>query len=169
MKISIIAAIGKNNELGKNNQLLWYLPNDLKHFKEITTGHPIIMGRKTFESIGKALPNRKNIVLTRSIDPELEKINDIEIATSIEQALQNACLGALLPSEVFVIGGAEIYRQIIEKADKLYITHIEAEDNDADSFFSIIDETKWKEIKREKFSSDEKNKFDYAFVEYERI
>jgi dihydrofolate reductase len=170
MKISIIAAIGKNNEIGKNNSLLWHMPNDLKHFKEITSGKTIIMGRKTFESIGRPLPNRRNIIITR--DANYSKnlpLEQIEIAHSLDEALEKANLGAELPSEVFVIGGAEIYRQMIEKAEKLYITQIEAEDKDADSFFPIINKTKWKEIKREKFSSDEKNKFDYTFVEYEKI
>lgn len=160
--ISLIVAIGKNNELGKENKLLWSLPADMKHFKETTSGHTVIMGRKTFESIGKALPNRKNIVITRDTNFQSE---GIEIAHSLEEALE---LFKNTDEEVFVIGGGEIYKQAIEKADKLYITHVEAEDKDADSFFPIIDKEIWQETKREDFKKDDKNPHDYSFVEYEQ-
>lgn len=175
MKISIIVGIGKNNEIGKNNSLLWHMPNDLKHFKEITSGKTIIMGRKTFESIGRPLPNRRNIIITRdanySKNLPLEQKEQIEITHSLEQALEKANLGAQLPSEtneVFIIGGAEIYKQAISLADKLYITEIHNSDKDADVFFPIIDKNIWQETKRDSFIKDEKNKFDYSFVEYER-
>lgn len=162
--ISIIAGIGKNNELGKSNALLWHLPADLAYFKKITTLHTIIMGRKTFESIGKPLPNRRNIVITRDNNYNHQ---GIEIAHSLKEALD---LGRqdLPKSEVFIIGGAEIYKQAIEIADKLYITHINAEDKDADSFFPVIDKNIWHEISKEEHKADPKNPFGYSFVIYEK-
>ncbi len=159
--ISIIAAIGKNNELGKENKLLWSLPADMKHFKDTTSGHTVIMGRKTFESIGKALPNRKNIVITRDTNFKSE---GTEIAHSLEEALEKTNTG----EEVFVIGGGEIYKQAINIANKLYITHIENEDKEADSFFPIIDKEIWQETKKEEYKKDDKNPHDYSFVEYEQ-
>lgn len=159
--ISLIAAIGKNNELGQNNTLLWHLPNDLKHFKDITRGHSVIMGRKTFESLPNgALPNRRNIIITRDKDYIRE---NIEVVNSLEQALK---LFENTDEEIFIIGGGEIYKQAIYLADKLYITHIEAESKDADIFFPIIDKTIWEETTRENHTKDEKNLYDYAFVEY---
>lgn len=159
--ISLIAGIGKNNELGKGNTLLWHMPNDLKHFKEITSGKTVIMGRKTFESIGHPLPNRRNIVITRDTN---YKIENVEIYNSLDEALKEV----KDENETFIIGGAEIYKQAIDKADKLYITHIEAEDKGADIFFPIIDKEIWKETKREDLKADQQNPFDYSFTEYER-
>lgn len=159
--ISIIVAIGKNNEIGKANALLWNLPADLKHFKEITSGHPVIMGQKTFESIGFPLPNRRNIVLTK--DKSL-KIEGVEIIYSPEEIFD------LFPpeseEEVFIIGGGQIYKIFIEKADKLYITHVDAEFPEADTFFPVINENIWQKISEEKHPADEKNKYPYSFVEY---
>ena len=131
--ISIIAAIGKNNELGKNNKLLWSLPADMAHFKKLTTGHTIIMGQKTFESIGKPLPNRKNIVL--SLDKN-SKPNGVEITNSIEKAIKMSRTALDTKNkEVFVIGGGQIYKLFMNIANKLYITHINASFPDADTFF----------------------------------
>lgn len=161
--ISLIAAIGKNNELGQNNTLLWHLPNDLKHFKDITRGHSVIMGRKTFESLPNgALPNRRNIIITRDKDYIRE---NIEVVNSLEEALK---IFENTEEEIFIIGGGEIYKQAISFADKLYITHIEAESKDADIFFPIIDKNIWEETTRENHTKDEKNLYDYAFVEYEK-
>lgn len=160
--LSLIAAIGKNNELGKDNTLLWSMPADMKHFRETTSGHAVIMGRKTFESIGKALPNRRNIVITRDVS---YKVDGIEITHSLEEALgffEN------LNEEVFIIGGGELYKQGIEKADKLYITRVDCETPDADTYFPAIDENKWQETSHEDHSSDDKNPFPYSFVEYSR-
>jgi len=157
--ISIISAIGKNNELGKNNEILWKLPADMKHFKEITLGHPVIMGRKTFKSIGKALPNRKNIIITRDKNYKAE---NIEIAHSLEEALKLFQTNG----EIFIIGGAEIYKQAMEFADKLYITHIEAEDKNADSFFPKINLKEWGKTKSKKYIKDELNNYNLEFVEY---
>lgn len=160
--ISIIAAIGKNNELGKQNQLLWDLPKDMKHFREKTSGHAVIMGRKTFESIGRSLPNRKNIIITRD---ENYKFEGAEVVNSLEDALK---LFENSKDEIFVIGGAEIYKQSITEADKLYITHIDAEFPEADTYFPFIDEKIWEKTKSEKYQKDDLNKYDMEFVEYTR-
>ncbi|MSU44975.1 dihydrofolate reductase [Candidatus Nomurabacteria bacterium] len=161
--ISLIAAIGKNNELGKGNDLLWRFPADQKHFREITSGNTVIMGRKTFESIGRPLPNRRNVVITRDAN---YKQKGVEIVHSFAGALD------LFPDqkeEIFIIGGAEIYKQIMPVADKLYITHIEAEDNEATSFFPEIIPIVWNEISHEEHQSDEKNPLSYTFSIYEKI
>lgn len=161
--ISLIAAIGKNNELGKGNDLLWKLPADMQHFIKKTSDHPVIMGRKTFESIGRLLPKRRNIIITRDKN---YKVEGGEIVHSLEDALK------LFPNkneEIYVIGGAEIFKQAISLADKLDITHINAEDNDADTFFPEIIPIVWNEVSHEEHSPDEKNIFSYVFSIYERF
>lgn len=173
MKISIIAAIGKNNEIGRKNTLLWNMPADMKHFKDTTSGKTVIMGQKTFESLGKPLPNRRNIVLT--LDKKF-KADNIEIAYSVEEALKLARTSPQ-PSpdkgegaeEVFVIGGGQIYKLFMNIADKLYITHVNATFKDADTFFPEIIPIVFGETKREKHKKDENNLYDYDFVEYERF
>lgn len=161
--ISLIAAIGKNNEIGKGNTLLFNMPADMKYFRDTTRGHSVIMGRKTFESLPNgALPNRRNIIITRDTEYKSE---GIEVVHSLDEALK---LFENTEEEIFVIGGAEIYKQAIEKGDKLYITHIEAENKEADSFFPKIDKETWKEIKREDFKKDENNPYDYSFMEYDK-
>lgn len=132
-----IVAIGKNNEIGKNNQLLWHLPEDLKNFKSITTGKTIIMGRKTFESIGKVLPNRRNIILSRQVG---KKIQDAEVFHSLEEVIN---LFENSSEEVFIIGGADLYKEMMSKFDKLYISFIKKEDKDADAFFPKINFSDW--------------------------
>lgn len=159
--ITIIAAVAENNAIGKNNQLLWHLPNDFKRFKAITTGHFIIMGRKTFESFPKPLPNRTHIVISRQknytpdgcvVVPNLEK--------AIEICPKN--------DEVFIIGGGEIYKQAIDFADKLDITKVH-HNFEADTFFPEIDTTIWK-LTAEKFNpKDEKHQYDFSFLEYQRV
>ena len=162
MILSIIVAVGKNNEIGEGNRLLWHLPAELKHFKEITTGHTIIMGRKTFESLPKGpLPNRRNIVISRN--PEL-KIGGAEVYSSLELAL----LKTINDDEVFIIGGAQIYRQTFPDADKLYLTKVHAEFPQADTFFPEINYAEWKEISRETFPADEKNIYGFSFIELVR-
>jgi dihydrofolate reductase len=163
--ISLIAAIGKNNELGKNNSLVWNMPTDLKYFREKTSGHPVIMGRKTFESIGHPMPNRKNIVITRDLN---YKKDGIEIAHSLNEALTSA-RATLVEEEIFIIGGAEIYKQAMNLADRLYITHIDAIDKDADTFFPEIIPVVWNEISHEEHQKDEKNPFNYTFSIYEKF
>lgn len=160
--ISLIAAIGKNNELGKGNTLLFHLPADMKFFRETTKGHAVIMGRKTFESIGKPLPNRKNIVITR----DKSYLRDsVDVANSLEEALEKA----KGEKEIFIIGGAEIYKQSMEYADKLYVTHIDAEDKKADTFFPEIIPIVWNEISHEEHKKDKNNPFNYTFSVYEKF
>jgi len=160
--ITIIAAIGNNNELGKGNDLIWYLPADLKRFKKRTPGHPIIMGRNTFESIGKPLPNRRTIIITRNTSYQKE---GCEVVHSLEDAIE------LIASQedAFIIGGAQIYKEAMEKnvVDQLDITKVD-QDFDADVFFPAIDSMVWEEVSRENFSPDEKNLFTYSFINYKK-
>ena len=160
--ITIIAAIGNNNELGKGNDLIWYLPADLKRFKKRTTGHTIIMGRNTFESIGKPLPNRRTIIITRNTSYQKE---GCEVVHSLEDAIE------LIASQedAFIIGGAQIYKEAMEKnvVDQLDITKVH-QDFDADVFFPAIDSMVWEEVSRENFSPDEKNLFTYSFINYKK-
>jgi dihydrofolate reductase len=155
MIISSIAAIAENNAIGKNNQLLWRLPADLKHFKEITTGHTVIMGRKTFESVGKPLPNRRNIVITRSNALDIE---NVEVVNSIEQAISLCDQD----EEVFIVGGAEIYKATMDITNQIYLTVVHA-NFDADTFFPEIDPMIWQQTAVEKHEADEKNPFAYTF------
>ena len=159
--VSIVVATGENNEIGKNNSLLWHLPADLKHFKNTTSGNTVIMGRKTFESIGKPLPNRRNIVVTSQ--PDL-KIEGIETASTIQIAL-DSCRE---DNEIYVIGGGSIYRQVLAQTDKIYLTIVH-QIFDADIFFPFINKNEWKEESRVFNKADEKNKFDYSFIELNRI
>lgn len=159
---SIIVAADEKNAIGKNNDLLCHLPNDLKYFKSITDGHTIIMGRKTFESLPKgALPNRRNIVITRNKDLQFERC---EMCSSIEEAL-DLCKDE---AEVFIIGGGSLYNATIGIADKLYLTRIHTTFSDADTFFPVIDSS-WKEVSREDHKADEKHKYDYSFIVFEKI
>ncbi|MDH3322397.1 MAG: dihydrofolate reductase, partial [Flavobacteriaceae bacterium] len=156
--ITIIAAVAQKNALGKDNQLIWHLPADLKRFKKITSGHHIIMGRKTFESLGKPLPNRTTIIITRNKDYTAQ---NCIVVNSLEQALQ----AAKKDPNPFILGGAEIYSQALDFADILDLTFIHHE-FDADAFFPEINTDIWKESSREDFKADEKNKYDYSFVTY---
>ena len=165
MIISIISAVGKNNEIGKANTLLWNLPADMKHFKETTSGHPVIMGQKTFESIGRTLPNRRNIVLTK--DENFRK-DGIEIVYSIDELIDLLSKTTEKDDECFIIGGGQIYKLFIDKADKLYITHVNVEFPDADTFFPTIDENVWYKTKSSSYVKDEQNAYDLEFVEYTR-
>tara|TARA_R110002073_G_scaffold40547_5_gene115273 strand:+ start:431968 stop:432456 length:489 start_codon:yes stop_codon:yes gene_type:complete len=160
--ITIIAAIGKNGELGKDNDLIWHLPNDLKRFKKVTAGHHVIMGRKTFESLGKPLPNRTNIIITRNKNYQAE---GCVIVSSLEEAIETATKE---DSNPYILGGAQIYKQAITLADSLDLTLVAAE-LDADAYFPTIDTAIWKETAREDFSADEKHKYDYSFVTYKKV
>jgi dihydrofolate reductase len=163
--ISIIAAIGKNNEIGKKNALLWALPADMKHFRDLTRGHTVIMGQKTFESIGLPLPNRRNIALTQdnSFKPQ-----GVEVAHSLEELEKLLKETGKPDEEVFIIGGGQIYKLFINKADKLYTTRVDAEFPDADTYFPVIDEKIWQKTKSKIFKKDELNKYDLEFTEYIR-
>ncbi|MFA5297823.1 MAG: dihydrofolate reductase [Lutibacter sp.] len=159
--ITIIAAIAENNALGKGNKLIWYLPADLKRFKKSTLNHWVIMGRKTYESIVKPLQNRTNILITRNKNYKAE---GCIVVNSIEEAIQLAIKEDKNP---FILGGAEIYKQAMPFTDKLDLTFVHHK-FDADVFFPEIDKTIWKETSREDFKADEKNKYDYSFVTFER-
>lgn len=159
--ITIIAAVAEQNALGKDNQLIWHLPADLRRFKKVTSGHPIIMGRKTFESLGRPLPNRTNIVITRNKDYHLD---GIVVAHSLEEAIGKA---QQIDEQIFIIGGATIYKKAIGLADFLDITHVH-HSFEADAFFPKIDTSIWEEVSNESFKADEKNKYNYSFVRYQR-
>jgi len=156
--ITLIAAVAENNAIGKDNQLLWHLPDDFKRFKNITSGHHIIMGRKTFESFPKPLPNRIHVIITRQKDYQPE---GCLIVDSLEKAI------SVCPKdeELFIIGGGEIYKQSIEMADKLDITRVH-HTFDADTFFPEIDLTKWKLTSVEYHPKDEKHRVDFTFETY---
>lgn len=155
MIISAVVAIAENNAIGKDNELLWRLPADLKHFKEITSGHTIIMGRKTFDSIGKPLPNRRNIVVTRKTGLQ---IPGAEVTGSIEEAIALCTT----EEEVFIVGGAEIYKAAMPITDRIYLTRVH-QSYEADAFFPEIDFNIWKETSVEKHLPDEKNHVAYTF------
>ncbi len=158
--IIIIAAIAQNNALGKDNQLIWHLPADLKRFKKVTSGHHVIMGRKTYESLGKPLPNRTNIIISRNK-------NFIAEGCIVKNSLEDAIESAKKDSTPFILGGAEIYKQALEFADILDLTFVH-HDFEADAFFPEIDPDIWAETSRQDFKADEKNKYDYSFVTYKR-
>ncbi|MCL1937634.1 MAG: dihydrofolate reductase [Candidatus Azobacteroides sp.] len=163
MVVSIIAAIGENNEIGRDNRLLCHLPSDLKHFKEITEGHAVVMGRKTFDSLPKgALPRRRNVVISR--DSRL-LIKDAEVYASLDEAWEHLAG----EKEVFVIGGAQLYAQTLACAGKLYLTQIHTDFPEATVFFPPLHAQDWKEIKREMHPADDKHPYSFSFVEYERI
>lgn len=163
-KISIIAAVASNYAIGKNNDLLWSLPADLAHFKKHTTGSPIIMGRKTFESIGRPLPNRRNIIVSRQSDYTVE---GCEVYPSLEEAIRNAAHELTTGDEIFVIGGGQLYREALPLAQKLYITWVHT-NPDADTFFPEIDPRTWSKTATERRLADEKNEFELEFCTYER-
>ena len=157
--ISIIAAVAKNRAIGYKNKLIYWLPNDLKRFKALTTGHTIIMGRNTFLSLPKgALPNRRNIVLSRSA----KEFPGCEVYPSLEEALNHCAKD----EEVFIIGGASVYKQALAVADRLCLTEIDDTPAEADTFFPPYDD--WKEESREAHDTDERHDFAYAFVDYVR-
>ncbi len=158
MPISIIVAASQNNVIGKDNQLIWRLSADLKRFKALTTGHHIIMGRKTFDSIGKPLPNRTSIIITRQEDYKAE---GCIVVNSLEEALTKVPAD----QEAFIIGGGTIYKEAIDKADKLYLTMVHGK-FDGDTFFPKLDSKVWESLKREDHMPDEKNEHAYSFIDY---
>ena len=160
--ISIIVAIAENYAIGKKGDLLCHMPADLKHFKEVTSGHTVMMGERTFLSLPKhPLPNRRNIVLT---DVKGKTFDGAETVYNIDEMVN--CING--DEEAFVIGGGMVYRQMMERADKLYITHIHHSWPDADTFFPEIDPKIWKQLSAERHSADENNPYDYTFAEYGR-
>ncbi len=160
MIISLIVAMDKNRLIGKNNQLPWHLPADLAHFKSITMGKPIVMGRKTFESIGKPLPGRRNIVITRQKDLKIAGYASFDSLEAVLKALTSE-------KEIMIIGGATIFEQALPMANKMYLTIID-EAFDGDTFFPSWDPKEWKEISTQSFDPDSKNSYPYRFVELQR-
>jgi dihydrofolate reductase len=157
MTISLVVAASENNAIGKNNQLLWHLPNDLKFFKNTTWGMPVIMGRKTYESVNKPLPGRINIVITRQPD---WKATGIIVAASLQDALQKAAETNC--KEAFVIGGGEIYKWAFSIADKIVLTRVHTQ-IEGDTYFPVINKNEWALDTEENFSKDEKHLYDYSF------
>lgn len=160
MTINLIVAVDLKNGIGKNNLLPWHLPADLKYFKSVTSGHPIIMGRKTFDSIGKVLPNRKNIIISRQ--------NDLVIPGAIiTDSLEKSFKLCKTEEKVFVIGGAQIFQQALPLADEIYLTLIH-HNFDADVFFSKLNMNEWIEEDSFRNDPDEKNIYPYSFIRYRR-
>jgi dihydrofolate reductase len=160
-RITIIAAAASNHALGKDNKLIWHLSKDLQHFKTLTNGHAVIMGRKTFESMPRALPNRTNIVITRQSDYQAENIT---VASSLSEALTMA----KDDPRPFIIGGGEIYKEAMSIADEIELTRVHA-DFDADTFFPEINSHQWKEVWREEHTADEKHAHAFTFLRYQKI
>jgi len=160
MKLSLIVAMAENRTIGINKKMPWHLSADLKKFKKITMGHPIIMGRKTFESIGRPLPGRKNIIISRNADYQQE---GCEVFNNLDKAIQSCHT----EEEVFVIGGATLYESILDKSDRLYVTEIK-KSFEGDTWFPEIDQQKWSEYEREDIGDDSSVDFSYSFVSYKR-
>ena len=166
IRLSLMVAKASNRVIGRNNKLPWYLPNDLKYFKQVTFGKPVIMGRKTWDSLGKPLPGRTNIVITRQPDFQAE---GAKVVATLEEAVTMAENVAFIEGqdEAVVMGGAEIYALALPKTDRLYLTEVHAE-VDGDTWFPEYDTSEWKEIGREDFPAEGPNPYDYSFVVYER-
>ena len=159
--ISMIVAMAENRAIGKNNELLWHLPKDFQHFKSVTMGKPILMGRKTFESIGKALPGRKNIVITRDNNFTAEGIVIVHSITAALEATEEF-------DDVMVIGGASFYEQMLPVTETLYLTVVH-QDFEADVFFPEIKTEDWEVVEQVKHEADEKHAYPYSFITYRRI
>ena len=159
--LAFVVAASENRVIGRDNQLIWHLPADLKHFKQLTQGHPIIMGRRTYESIGRPLPNRTNIVVTRQMDWQAD---GCETAHSVPEALERA---AQLDEEVFVIGGAEIYQQALPAADTIYLTEVHHE-FEGDVLFPELNHAVWREESRQRHEPDDKHAYPFSFVTLKR-
>lgn len=164
MRVSLIAALDRNRGIGKGNDLPWRLPDDLKRFKALTLGKPVLMGRKTAESLGRALPGRVNLVLTRSGRAPFE---DMQAVASIDEAQAVAGNGNAV--ELCVIGGAEIYALTLPMADTLYLTHVDTVVPGVDAFFPEFDASRWKVAHRESHAADNKHAFPFEFVDYMRL
>ena len=162
MIVSQIVAVGRRNEIGKDGKMPWHLPADLQHFKRNTLGKPMLMGRKTLAAIGRPLPGRRNLVLTR--DQEFSAAG-CETVTSLDQAL--ALVGAA--PELMVIGGGEVYRLAWERTDRIYLTRIQADVDGADTFFPDVEDGRWRETSREDHRADARNPFDYSFLVFDRV
>lgn len=162
MSLSIIVAISNNNCIGKANELLWKIPADMKYFRETTTGHVIIMGKKTFESIGRPLPNRRNVVITH--DPQF-RAEGVEVVHSIQEIVD---LFASSPDEAFIIGGGQIYEQLLPYVTTLYVTHVQG-DFAGDTYFPPIDPTIWRQTQSTSLEVSDSTAYPLVFASYERI
>lgn len=167
MKLAIIVAQAKNRVIGINNKLPWHLPEDLRYFKQVTMAKPIIMGRNTYESIGRPLPGRTNIVISRQADYSPANVKVVSSLDAAIELAESICLidGA---EEAMVIGGAQIYAQALEKAERLYLTEVDAE-IDGDAWFPDFDREQWQEIGREDFVAEGPNPYNYSFIVLDRI
>lgn len=165
MTVSFIVAVSENNAIGINNELPWRLPEDLKFFKRTTIGKPVIMGRKTYESLGKPLPGRLNIVLTKNKDTDIPE--GVVICHTIQEAITIA--EKENTDEIFIIGGGKIFEQAMHDADRLYVTRVHTNIGNADAFFPDIDHTHWKLVWDEAHKADDKHAYDYTFQKFERI
>lgn len=161
--LSLIVAVAQNNVIGKDNALIWHLPDDLKHFKEITSGKTIIMGRKTFESLGRILPKRKHVVLCKSgsLEVDDDRVEILKDISELDKYIEDS-------EEHFVIGGATIYKLLLDKVNKMYITRIN-EDFEGDAFFPQFDKKEWKITEKIKGPRNSENPYDYDYITYERI
>ena len=159
---SLLLAASENNVIGKNNKLPWHLPADLKYFKNLTWGMPVIMGRRTYDSFGKTLPGRRNIVITRNKDWKAE---GVDVVHSIEEAVALAKESAV--KEIFIIGGSEIFKIILPKADRIYLTRIH-QSFEGDAFFPVLKEEEWQLVKNRDCAVDEKNAYPHSFQVWER-
>lgn len=161
LKITLIVAAAENNAIGKNNQMLWHLPDDFKYFKQHTLNHSVVMGRKTYESIGKPLPERRNIILTRDLNWSAE---DVDTANSLDEVL-TYCRDE---REVFIIGGANIYKQALPLAQRVLLTRVHTS-LDGDAYFPELPQTEWRKISENRHPQDERHVYDFTFEVWERI
>lgn len=161
MLISLIVAMAENRVIGRGNQMPWHLPADLRHFKSVTLGKPVIMGRKTFESIGRPLPGRRNVVISRNLDWCAEGVESVSSLDAALALVQDA-------DEVMIIGGGQLYREALPLAQRLYLTHIELPVTDADTWFPDYSQYQWQQCAEELHEPDEKNPYHYRFETLER-
>lgn len=161
MRISAILAMSENRVIGNNNKLPWHLPADLKHFKNLTMGHPILMGRKTYESIGRPLPGRSNIVITH--DPNYQAPGCIVV-----QSIEDALAAAKDADEIFIIGGAAIFQEMLSYVQRIYLTLIHQQIN-GDTFFPALDVNQWKEIEKVDYTEDTNNPYSYSFIVLDHV
>jgi len=164
MRLSILVAMARNRVIGQNNTLPWHLPADLKHFKSLTMGHPIIMGRKSYESIGKPLPGRTNIIVTKQLNFQA---SGTAIVNSIDEALERSKEASFTNNESFIIGGAELYQQTLKLCHRMYITEIQS-NFEGDTFFPEFNQNDWQETARERHQGNDKAELAYHFVILDR-
>lgn len=159
--VSAVVAQSKNRVIGKDGRLPWSMPADLKHFKDITSGHTVAMGQRTFASIGRPLPNRRNIVVTRDENFSFDSVEAIHSIEEIEKLANDG--------DIFIIGGGQIFAETLPFTDRIYLTEVDVEIADGDAYFPELKEDEWQEKSREHHGADEKNKYDYDFIIYDRV